>query len=65
MINWYTNKEATIEGAVFGAKFVALKTGVEDLWGILYKVRMMGVDINRPTYVYGDSMFVIHNTSKT
>ena len=25
---------------------------------------MMGVKIDRPTYVYGDNMSVIHNTSK-
>ena len=26
---------------------------------------MMGVKIDVPTYVYGDNMYVIHNTSKT
>ena len=25
---------------------------------------MMGVNIDGPTYVYGDNMYVIHNTSK-
>ena len=25
MINWHTKKQATVEGAVFGAKFVAMK----------------------------------------
>ena len=31
MINWHTKKQATVESAVFGAKFVAMKQGVEDL----------------------------------
>jgi hypothetical protein len=64
MIDWLTKKQATVEGAVFGAEFVAMKHGVEALCGICYKLRMMGVSITGPTYVYGDNMSVIHNTSK-
>ena len=64
MIYWYTNKQATFEGAVFGAQFVAMKEGVEALRGICYKLRMMGVSIDGPSYVYGDNMSVINNTSK-
>lgn len=63
MIQWHSKKQATVEGAVFGAEFVAMKQGVEELRGIRYKLRMMGVNIDGPTYVYGDNMSVIHNTS--
>ena len=48
---------------MFGAECVAMKQGVEELRGIRYKLRMMGVNIDGPTYVYGDNMSVIHNTS--
>ena len=64
MINWCSKKQSTIEGAVFGAEFVAMKVGVETLRGIRYKLRMMGVEIAGPSYVYGDNMSVINNTSK-
>ena len=37
---------------------------VETLRGLRYKLRMMGVEVLGPTYVYGDNMSVIHNTSK-
>ena len=37
--------------------------GVETLRGIRYKLRMMGVLIDGPTYAYGDNMSVIFNTS--
>ena len=63
MINWHTRKQAHVECAVFGAKFVAMKQGVEALRGIRFKLQMMGVKIDVPTYVYGDNMSVIHNTS--
>ena len=49
---------------MFGAEFVAMKTGVETLRGIRYKLRMMGVEIDGPTYIYGDNQSVITNTSK-
>ena len=63
MINWHTKKQATVEGAVFGAEFLAMKQDVEALRGIRFKLWMMGVKIDGPTYVYGDNMSVIHSTS--
>ena len=64
LINWLSKRQATVEGAVFGAEFVAMKQGVETLRGIRYKLRMMGVPVDGPTYVYGDNMSVVNNTSK-
>ena len=54
MIDWITKKQATVEGAVFEAEFVAMKRGVEVLRGIRYKLRMMGVPVDGPTYIYGE-----------
>ena len=59
LINRLSKKQATIEGSVFGAEFVAMKTGVEAPIGIRYKLRMMGVTLTRSTYIYGDNMPVI------
>jgi hypothetical protein len=64
LVQWLSKKQATIESSVFGAEFVAMKHGMETLRGLRYKLRMMGVPINGPTYVYGDNMSVIYNTSK-
>ena len=64
MTNWHTKKQATVKGAVFGSEFVAKKKCVEALRGIRFKLRMMSVKIDGPTYVYGNNMSVIHNKSK-
>ena len=32
--------------------------------GLRYKLRMMGVPLSGPTYMYGDNMSVIHNTQR-
>ena len=64
LISWHSKRQSTIETCTFGAEFVAMKTGVEALRGIRYKLRMMGIPIDGATHIYGDSMSVINNTSK-
>ena len=54
LIDWLYKKQATVEKAVFGYEFVAMTHGVETLRGLRYKLRMMGVFIDGPTYVYGE-----------
>ena len=63
-ISWLSKKQPTIETSVFGAEFVAMKIGIETVRGIRYKLRMMGVPLDGPTFVYGDNMSVIHNTQR-
>ena len=63
-VTWMSKKQPTIETSVFGAEFVALKHGVETLRGLRYKLRMMGVPISGPSFIYGDNMSVINNTQK-
>jgi hypothetical protein len=64
LVQWHSKKQSTIETSVFGAEFVAMKTGIDTLHGIRYKLRMMGIPISGPTFIYGDNMSVIYNTSK-
>ena len=39
-----------------------MKIGMESLRGLQYKLRMMSVPIDGPSFIYGDNMLVIHNT---
>jgi hypothetical protein len=64
LVQWFSKQQATIETSVFGAEFVAMKIGMESLRGLRYKLRMMGVGISGPSYIYGDNMSVIHNTQR-
>ena len=63
-IAWYSKKQSRIENSVFGSEFIAMRTALETAQGIWYKLRMMGVPIDSPIYIYGDNMSVIHNASK-
>jgi hypothetical protein len=50
-----SKKQVTIETSVFGAEFVAMKHGIETLRGLRYTVRMMGITLTGPSYIYGDN----------
>jgi hypothetical protein len=63
-ILWYSKKQGTIETSVFGAEFVAMKVATEAARGMRYKLRMMGIEVNEPTFMYGDNMSVIKNTQR-
>ncbi len=62
MIQWVSNKQATIESSIFGAEFIAMKFGIEKLRGLRYKLRMMGVPIDGLSLIYGDNLSVIKNS---
>jgi hypothetical protein len=63
LVSWYTKKQGSVEGASFGSEFVAMKTAVEANRALRYKLRMMGVPVDGPTYMYADNMSTIHNSS--
>jgi hypothetical protein len=63
-IVWFSKRQPTVESSVFGAEFVAMKNGIETCRGLRYKLIMIGVALSGPTYVYGDNMYVVHNTQR-
>jgi hypothetical protein len=63
-IVWFSKCQPTVESSVFGAEFVAMKNGIETCRGLRYKLRMMGVTLSGPTFVYWDNMSIVHNTQR-
>jgi hypothetical protein len=63
-IVWLSKRQPNVESSVFGAEFVAMKNGIETCHGLRYKLRMMGVTLSGPIFVYGDNMAVVHNTQR-
>ena len=64
LIDWVSKKQPTIETSVFVAEFFAMKHGTEKLWGLIYKIRMMGIPLSGPSYVYGDNKSAITNSTR-
>jgi hypothetical protein len=63
LIDWYSKKQNTVETSVFGSEFCALKTATERIIALRYKLRMMGVPFDEPTFVRVDNMSVVYNSS--
>ena len=64
LIGWKSKAQSTIERSVFGAEFCAMTLAMETNRALRFKLRMMGIPVNGPSYFYGDNMSVIHNTQK-
>ena len=58
-IYWTSKKQTSIETSSFGSEFIAMKVCCEYLRGLRYKLRMMGIPCDIPSYIYGDNQSVL------
>ena len=52
-----------MEASTFGSEFQAMKNAVELVGSLRYKLRMFGIPIEGPTYVFCDNDAVCKNTT--
>ena len=62
-IYWSSKKQTCIQTSTFGSEFTAMKDGCEYVRGLRYKLRMMGIPMDGPTYILGDNQSVLVNSS--
>mgnify|MGYP003326537431 FL=1 len=62
-IVWYSKRQNTVESSTFSSEFIAMRTLVESVRGLRYKLRMFGVPIDGSTRVFCDNEKVVHNSS--
>jgi Reverse transcriptase (RNA-dependent DNA polymerase) len=62
-IIWYSKRQQSVEASTFGSEFMAMKTAVEHIQALRYKLRMFGIPIADPTSVMCDNNAVVINTS--
>lgn len=58
-----SKKQTGVETSSFGSEFIAMKQCTEYLRGLRYKLRMMGIPCDLPSYVFGDNQSVLANTA--
>ena len=63
-IAWYSKRQNTVESSTFGSEYIAMKTAVEMLQALRYKLRCFGDPINGPVNVFGDNESVINSSQK-
>ena len=62
-IYWSSKKQNLCETSTFRSEFVAMKQATEYVCGLRYKLRMMGITVDEPTFVFGDNQSVLANTT--
>ncbi len=62
-IYWSSKKQTSCKTSTFGSEFVAMKQATEYVRGLRYKLGMMGITVDEPTFVFGDNQSVLANTT--
>jgi hypothetical protein len=58
---WYSKRQNTVESATSGSEFIALKTAIDQVDALRYKLRMFGIPLNGPTSAFCDNEAVVKN----
>jgi hypothetical protein len=62
-IQWFSKKQNTVETATYGSEFMVARQACEQLIDLRYTLRMMGIPLDGPSWLFGDNQSVI--TSST
>ena len=64
-IIWYSKRQQTVEASTFSSEYIALKTCIEAIQALRFKLRMFGVPMEEgdPTNIYCDNQSVVTNSS--
>ena len=57
-----SKNQGSCETSTYGSELVAMKQATEFVKGLRYKLRMMGVPVDEPAFIFGDNQSVLHNT---
>ena len=63
-IIWFSKRQSTVESSTFSSEFIAMKTCMEHVVALRFKLRMFGIPLYGPTDVLCDNMSVVNNSSK-
>ena len=63
LLHFSSKKQNSVETSSFGAEFIAMKQCCEYLRGLRYKLRMMGIPVEGPSFIFGDNQSVLANAS--
>jgi hypothetical protein len=63
-ICWFSKRQTSVETSSFGSEFIAMKLCCDYIRGLHYKLKMMRISVNEPTFVFGDNQSVLANVSR-
>jgi hypothetical protein len=58
-VHWYSKRQGRVQSATYGSEFMAARTATEQIIDIRYTLRMMGIPIDGPSWMFGDNQSVV------
>ena len=63
-IYWSSKKQGSCKTSLFGSEFCIMKQATGYVRGLHYKLRMMGIPVDEPSFVFEDNQSVLANTTR-
>ena len=63
-IIWYSKRQNTVEASTFGSEFIAMRTVVEAVEALRFKLRMFGIPVEGPADVMCDNASVVNSAQR-
>ena len=58
-IYWHLKNQTSVETSTFGSEIMAIKQAADYIRVFRYKLRMFGIPVEEPSYMYGDNQSVL------
>ena len=62
-IDWFSKKQNCVETATYGTEFVAARLATDKIVEMRYMLRMLGVLMEGPSFMFGDNLAVVNSAS--
>eukprot|EP00957_Ditylum_brightwellii_P001429 111734-Ditylum_brightwellii.AAC.2 len=62
-IDWFFNRQNTVETATYGSEFAAARTAVDQIDDLHYTLCMLSVPVTGPSRMFGDNLSVVKSAT--
>jgi hypothetical protein len=62
-VEWFSKRQNTVETATYGSEFVVARTATEQIIDLRYTIRMLGVPLDGPAWMFGDNESVVKSAT--
>ena len=62
-VRWISKRQTTVETSTYGSEMVAARIATDLIIEYRYALRMLGLNVNGPAWLFGDNMSVILSTT--
>ncbi|GKY94554.1 hypothetical protein MPSEU_000421100 [Mayamaea pseudoterrestris] len=63
VVDWFSKRQATVETATYGSEFVAARVSTEQIMDLRFTLRMLGVPLDGPSWMFGDNKSVTQSSN--